>query len=403
MDEQRAHARLSASAVGRWSKCTAAPLFEEQFPETVSSYAEEGRLAHSICELKLTRKFTNPVDKRSLTAMLKKLKKEELYSDEMEQTSDKYVDYIDSLAMSYNTPPVINAEVRVDLSDWIPEGFGTSDAIIIGGDMLDVVDYKHGKGVAVLAEGNGQLRLYALGALKMYEPIYGDAIKNVRMSIVQPRTNGEPTVETMSVEELREWGETIKPLAQQAYSGFGVFNPGDHCRFCRGKAQCRARANVNTAFEDFKDIPLPTPENSEKAAAGGTQVLTFEEIGDLLVRGKQIAAWYSDLEDFALKTLLSGGEVPGWKAVAGKSNRAFNDADKAIAAVLAAGYDEAIVYERRAKSLAELEKLLGGDKFKETVGEYVIKPPGKPTLVPASDKRESYNSASADFADVKKN
>jgi len=397
------HAKLSASAVGRWSKCTAAPLFEEQFPETTSAYAEEGRLAHSICELKVTRKFTNPVDKRSLTAALKKLKKEELYSDEMEKTSDAYVDYIDSLAMSYDAPPVINAEVRVNLSEWIPEGFGTSDVILVGGDMLDVVDYKHGKGVAVSAEGNGQLRLYALGALKIYEPIYGDAIKRVRMSIVQPRTNGEPTCETLTVEELREWGETIKPLAQEAYSGFGKFTPGEHCRFCRGKAQCRARANANTAFEDFKDIPLPTPENTEKAASGGTQVLTLEEIGDLLIRGKQIAAWYEDIEKFALKSLLDGKEIPGWKAVAGRSNRAFSDADAAIAAVIAAGFDEAIVYERKPKTLAELEKLMGDTAFKEAVGKYVIKPPGKPALAPMSDKREPYNAASADFAGVTKN
>jgi len=401
MEKEQTHAMLSASGVSRWSKCSAAPLFEAQFPESASTYAEEGRLAHSICELKVTRKFMNPVDKRSLTCMLKRLKKDPLYTEEMERTSDEYVNYIDELAMSYDSPPLINAEVRVDLAEWIPEGFGTSDVVMIGGDTLDIVDYKHGKGVPVTAEGNQQLRLYALGALSKYAPFYGDAIKKVRISIVQPRTQGEPTSETMTVEELKAWGETIKPLAQKAYSGFGEFVPGEHCRFCRGKAQCRARANANTAFEDFKDIPLPTPANAEKAAASGTAVLTLAEIGDLLTRGKQIVAWYNDMEDFALKALLNGEEISGWKAVAGRSNRAFSDADAAIAAVIASGFDEAIVYERRAKTLSELEKLMGEKTFTETVGKFVIKPPGKPTLAPSSDKREPYNAASADFADIK--
>ncbi len=156
--------------------------------------------------------------------------------------------------------PLVAAEVRVDFAEYVPEGFGTCDCVMLGGDTLDIVDYKHGKGVPVAAEGNAQMRLYALGALLKYEPFYGGMIQNVRMTIVQPRIQDVPSSETLTVDALKAWGESVKPIAQKAFSGFGEFVPGDHCRFCRGKAQCRARAAANTALEDFKDCLLPTPE-----------------------------------------------------------------------------------------------------------------------------------------------
>ena len=399
------HALLSASTSERWMKCTAAPRYEEQFPKSKSEYAEEGRLAHSICELKLLKHFT-PMDPRTYRTRLAKLKKEPLYEAEMDRTGDIYVEHLTEKAMGYGSPPLVNAEVRVDLSPWVPEGFGTCDCVMIGGDTLDITDYKHGKGVPVSAENNSQMRLYALGALAMYEPFYGGLIKRVRMTIIQPRVRDEPSSETLTVQELRAWGESIKPIAQAAYNGSGEFVPGDHCRFCRGKAQCRARANANSALEDFKYCVLPTAENAAQRNTDGEDgipvapMLTHAEIGDLLVRGENLVAWYNDLKDFALGALLNGEDIPGWKAVAGRSGRTFTDPDAAIAAVIAAGYDEALVYERKPKSLSELEKLLGKADFAEKLGAYVFKPLGKPALAPLSDKREPYaaSSAEADFA-----
>ena len=390
------HALLSASSASRWLNCTAAPRFEEQFPETTSEYAEEGRLAHSICELKLLKKFT-PMDKSTFTKRYNKLKKEPLYCDEMDRTSDIYIEHLTEKAMTYNQHPSVSAEVTVDFSEYVPDGFGTCDCIMIGGDTLDITDYKHGKGVPVSAENNAQMRLYALGALNRYRPIYGDTIKKVRMTICQPRIQDEPSTETITSAELIAWGESIKPIAQRAYMGLGEFNPGEHCRFCRGKAKCRARADINTALEEFKDC---VPENSEKPPLFGQGVLTDEEIGDLLVRGKELVKWYGDLEEYALSTLLNGGQIPGWKAVAGRSNRTFTDQDAALAAVLAAGYDEALVYERKAKTLTELEKLMGKAEFADKLGHFVVKPLGKPTLAPMTDIREAYSPAAADFAEV---
>lgn len=401
------HALLSASAAHRWLNCTAAPLFEAQFPSTTSEYAEEGTLAHAICEL-YVRKYFSPMGKRTFNTELKKLQAKPNYDDEMLTTAQTYLDYIKEKSMSYPSAPYVTQEVMVDLSDYIPDGFGTCDCVMIGGDTLRIVDYKHGKGVPVSAENNPQMRLYALGALKMYSMIYGDGIKKVSMAICQPRLFADPSEETITVEELLAWGKWVKPLAQEAYSGNGKFCPGEHCKFCRGKAQCRARAEQNTALEDFKNcVPaskaapeLLTMNEEARQMLGFPPMLTDAEIGDLLTRGESLVAWYNDLKEYALTSILEGKEIPGYKAVEGRSNRAFKDVDAAMQTIMNAGYDEAVLYDRKPKTLSELEKLLGKKLFMELLGEQVYKPKGAPTLAPASDKRDVYNSASSDFAGV---
>ena len=388
------HALLSASSASRWLVCTAAPRFEEGLPESTSTYAEEGRLAHAIAELKALKKFT-VMTSRTYTTRLNKLKKEALYDPEMDKTTDLYLEHLTEQAMLYDSSPTVAAEVKVDFGEYVPEGFGTCDCVMIGGDTLSITDYKHGKGVPVSAVGNPQMRLYALGALKRYAPVFGDTIKRVRMTIDQPRLDSY-TSDLITVEELRAWGESIKPIAQKAFSGLGEFVPGEHCRFCRGKAQCRARANVNTALEDFKDCVLPGKPVLDDLA----HILTDAEIGDLLIRGQQLVQWYKDLEEYATRALLDGKPIEGWKLVAGRSNRTFTDQDAAIKAVIAAGYDEALVYDRKPKTLSELEKLMGKAEFAEKIGSFVVKPLGKPTLALATDKREAYNPAASDFAGV---
>ena len=391
------HALLSASSASRWLKCTAAPRYEEQFPENTTDYAEEGRLAHAICELKVIKQFTTQLTPRTFTTRLKKLKDNPLYQDEMDKTSDLYVEHLTAKAMQYDTKPNVAVEVRVDFAEYVPEGFGTCDCIMIGGDTLNITDYKHGKGVPVSAENNSQMRLYALGALKRYKPVYGGSIKKVCMTIDQPRIQTEPSSETITVEELLAWGESIKPIAAKAYMGLGEFKPGEHCRFCRGKAQCKARAAINTALEEFKDC---VPEKGEKPPLFGQGVLTDEEIGGLLVRGKELVAWYKDLEEYALSTILKGGTIPGWKAVAGRSNRTFTDTEAALNAAMAAGYDKSLLYDLKPKTLTELEKLMGKAEFADKLGSFVVKPVGKPTLALLTDKREAYNPAAADFAGI---
>lgn len=392
------HALLSASSAYRWLVCTAAPRFEEGLPDQTSEYAEEGSLAHALAELKALKKFTI-MSRQDYAARLDKIKKDARYSLEMDKTTDLYLEHLVEQAMLYDSTPTVAAEVKVDFADYVPEGFGTCDCVMIGGDTLSITDYKHGKGVPVSADCNPQMRLYALGALKRYAPVFGDSIKRIRMTIDQPRLDSYST-DTITVEELRAWGESIKPVAQKAFSGLGDFVPGEHCQFCRGRAQCRARAGVNSALEDFKGcIPAGTVKPGETVPQDAT-LLSDAEIGDLLIRGQHLIQWYKDLEAYATKTLLDGKPIPGWKLVAGRSNRAFTDQDAAIRAVIAAGYDEALVYDRKPKTLTELEKLMGKAEFAEKLGSFVVKPLGKPTLALTSDKREPYSPAAADFAGV---
>lgn len=398
------HAILSPSAAHRWLHCTPAPRVEAEFPETTSEYAEEGRLAHSVCELAAKKKFT-VMNNRAYNSRLKKLKADPKWDDEMLSTAATYVEHLTEHAMRFEHAPYVALEVQVDITDYAPEAFGTCDCIMIGGDELIITDYKHGKGVPVSAQDNPQMLLYALGALKLYRPIYGDMIRRVSTYIDQPRLDSYDGA-SMTVEELLAWGESIKPKAAAAFMGTGEFAPGEWCRFCRAKAKCRARANQNTVLEDFKDcIPLgrSIPMQTEYDATGfkPSNCLTDEEIGALLVRAEGLVAWYNDLKEYALVACLNGKTIPGWKAVEGRSTRAWTDQDAALEALMAGGVEEAIIYDRVPKTLAQLEKVIGKQRFGELVGDMITKSPGKPALAAESDKRPAYNGAAADFSEVK--
>lgn len=398
------HAILSPSAAHRWLHCTPAPRVEAEFPETTSEYAEEGRLAHSVCELAAKKKFT-VMNNRAYNSRLKKLKADPKWDDEMLSTAATYVEHLTEHAMRFEHAPYVALEVQVDITDYAPEAFGTCDCIMIGGDELIITDYKHGKGVPVSAQDNPQMLLYALGALKLYRPIYGDMIRRVSTYIDQPRLDSYDGA-SMTVEELLAWGESIKPKAAAAFMGTGEFAPGEWCRFCRAKAKCRARANQNTALEDFKDcIPLgrSIPMQTEYDATGfkPSNCLTDEEIGALLVRAEGLVAWYNDLKEYALVACLNGKTIPGWKAIEGRSTRAWTDQDAALEALMAGGVEEAIIYDRVPKTLAQLEKVIGKQRFGELVGGMITKSPGKPALAAESDKRPAYNGAAADFSEVK--
>ena len=403
------HAELSASSSSRWLNCTAAPRFEDNFPDETSEYAEEGTLAHQFSEIAAQYNF-NLITKRKKNSQIKKLQKESLYKDEMLTTSEFYAQYLFDKSLTFAQKPYVALEVRVDFSDYVPEGFGTCDCIMIGGDTLHITDYKHGKGVPVSAEGNSQMRLYALGALKKYSPIFGYSIKKVSMAIVQPRITEDVSEETLTVEQLIEWGNWVRPIAEKAYYGMGEFHSGSWCRFCKGKAVCKARAENYTALEDFKDFDIEGKLSEadvlarEDAICLGAEVpgvLSDAEIGDLLIRGAELVQWYGDLKSYALGAILDGKEIPGWKAVEGKSERAFTDENAAIQKLKDSGYEEEKLYKpKEALSLSNLEKLVGKKKFAELVGEFITKPHGKPTLASENDKRAAYSPASVDFAEV---
>lgn len=389
------HALLSPSAAARWLNCPLAPRLEATLPDNTSQYAAEGTLAHSVCEITAKLHFKK-VKKVSYTAAIKKLKKDPLWNDEMLQTAETYVEHLNERAMGFENAPYVAFEIQVDLSDYVPEGFGRCDCTMFGSDTLIITDYKHGKGVPVSAEDNPQMKLYALGALKLYRPIFGDAIKQVLMCIDQPRLDSYESW-GCSVEELLAWGESIKPKAQMAFMGFGAYHAGDWCRFCRAHGQCKAQATQQiSAFDDFA---FAAKANGNPAAVPPT-LLTPEELSEVLKRGKALVNWYKAVEEHALSKLLEGVEIPGYKVVEGRSNRAWSNQDAAMDALLNAGFDRAALYDSVPKSLAQLEKVIGAAKFAELVGQFVVKPQGKPALADEKDARKAFNSAAADFAGV---
>lgn len=366
------HALLSASSAHRWLHCTGSPLLEKEFPDTTSVYAQEGTLAHELCELKL-KKYTTVMPKGTYTRAHNKIMKSELWQNEMEGTSETYLEYVKGIMLSCEIAPAVLIEKRVDFSRYVPEGFGTADCLILAGDTLHVIDYKHGKGVVVDADHNPQMMLYALGAMSELSLLY--RFKFVHMTIVQPRVNNISEF-TMTADELTEWGESVvKPKAEAAISGNGEFEAGDWCRFCRAKRQCKTRYESNDSLY---------PELSERH---DPRLITLAELGEYLKRGKDMAAWLEDMKEYALSESLAGAEVPGWKAVEGRGSRAFTDTDEAVDTLIKNGIDESVLYERRVLTLAQMEKAVGKKAFGEIVGNLVVKNPGKPTLVEESDKR----------------
>lgn len=328
------HARLSASGSSRWLNCPGSVRLEEEFPDTTSPYALEGTLAHSIGELKLKEFFMPDLDKKKLKKSYEGFKQSEFYSKEMENYTDDYFNYVRGLSLSFKDLPYVSVEERVDFSNWVPEGFGTCDCIMIFGTDMHIIDLKYGKGVPVSPVGNSQLMLYALGAYNSYGDIYN--IETVTMHIVQPRVDNTDSY-SMVLSDLLAWGEGVKVIAKKAYNGCDEFNLGDHCRFCKAKSRCPERAR-----EMFKAVQKLKPIMDSDIG-----LISNEDIGRYLKETTGLIDWINDLEEEALSSILKGEEIPGYKAVEGRSIRKFKDTDKAMSLLEGAGYDEAILYERK--------------------------------------------------------
>lgn len=379
------HALLSPSSAKRWLNCPRSVRLSEHLPDTTSGDAEKGRLAHAIAELKARKKFTEPMSARKFNGRMKKLKEDPQYEEEMQENTDIYIDVLTEHAMSFEIAPctVLECAVPIGAITGEKDATGTADCIQIGADVLWVTDYKNGKGVPVSAEENPQMMLYALGALTMFAPFYGNTIQTIKMTIVQPRLNSVTSWE-ISRRDLEAWGaETVKPRAAEALAGEGEQRAGGWCRFCKVKPTCRIRANNSLALEEFKRSLPPT--------------LTDEEVSDALKRGSFLVGWYNDLKEYAQKAILDGKEILGFKVVEGRGSRQWSDQDEAFDAITAAGVDSTLLWERRPLTPPALEKALGKKTFNKVADDYVIKQPGKPALVPWEDNRPSYNAAAIAF------
>lgn len=377
----RAHARLNASSSHRWLMCPPSVKLSENFADTTSQYAEEDTYLHELCELKL-HNYLGDMTAEAIGATFTALKDSEYYSDEAESVTDEYVAFcveIIEAVRSGCADPLIMVEHRIDYSEYVPDGYGTGDLVIVADGVLEIIDFKGGRGVRVVADHNSQLMLYALGALLEFDPLYD--IHTVRMSIVQPRLSNISTFE-MTADELLRWAETeIRPKALLAYEGKGDFCAGEHCRFCKARCTCRARSEyfMRLAVRDFKAPDL----------------LTDEEIADILPIAESLNNWAADLLAYATQQAVDGKEWPGYKLVAGRSIRKYTSEAEIIKAAAEAGYTD--IYKTTLLGVGDLEKRMGKKAFKDVLGKYVVKPIGAPTLVPETDPRKPYSDAAADF------
>ena len=373
------HALLSASSSHRWLNCPPSARLCEQYEDKASNYAAEGTDAHCLGEYKL--KTALGIKAKDPTAKLT------YYSEEMNECANGYAAYILELvgtAKQTCADPVVLIEQRLDFSNYVEGGFGTGDCVIAADGALHICDYKHGAGILVDAIDNPQMKLYALGALELFDGIYD--INEVSMTIYQPRRNNVST-HTVFKESLYQWAEEVlKPTAQIAYAGGGEYNCGEWCQFCKAKFECRKRAeqNLELAKLEFKRPPL----------------LEDDEIESVLGKIDALISWASDIKDYALQAAIGGKRWFGWKIVEGKSNRKYTNEDAVAQTVRSAGFDP---YERKVMGITAMEKVLGKTKFAELIGDLVEKPQGKPTLVPEGDKRPAIHTAKNDFMEVKDN
>jgi len=372
------HAVLSASSSHRWTKCTPAARLELEFDDTESSAAAEGTAAHALAEHKLRRALK----------MRSKKPISPFDCDEMDEYTDAYVDFVLEqleLAKQSCSDPLVLIEQHLDFSKYVPDGFGTGDCILISDKALHIIDLKYGMGILVNAERNSQMMLYSLGALEIYDSLYD--IDEVSMTVFQPRRDNVSTW-TIPVDDLRDWAENeLRIKAELAFKGEGEYCPGDWCTFCRAAVKCRARAEekLKLAQSEFRLPPL----------------LSDAEIEEVLGKLSDITKWANDLLAYATDAAVNHGKHwSGYKVVAGRSVRKFKDEDAVAEVAKVNGYKD--IYRQSLITLTEFEKLMGKAKFNEVLGDLVYKPPGKPTLVPVSDKRPAINVSNAtnDFNEI---
>lgn len=369
----RSHAILSASSAYRWLACPPSALKNAAIEDQVSEYALQGTDAHSLCEYKLKHALGEAVVDPTETL--------QYYDSEMEECSDAYVDFVLEQKAEVEkvcTDPLVLVEQKLNFSRFVPDGFGTGDCLIIADDEIHIIDFKYGTGVLVEAESNPQMMCYALGAVLLYDGIYD--IEAVKMTIFQPRKSNVSSW-TISKADLLDWAvNVLQPAAELAFKGEGELKAGDHCRFCKVKANCRKRAELNLELAKYDFKPADELEDVEVEA--------------VLAKVDDLVSWANDIKDYALKKALEGKKWDDWKVVEGRANRKYKSEKEVASIVLEAGYDP---YSKKVIGITEMTKLLGKEKFNELLKDQIVKPKGKPTLVAASDKRKEMNIAASDF------
>lgn len=370
--KSRAHALLSASSADRWLNCPPSAVAAEAYQQQDTDFTREGTLAHEVAE----RVARCAVDGIKYNWKVCEDWPSDDVTEEMVECAEGYADYIQEQIREPDA--LVLLEQRVDFSPWVPDGFGTADCIIIQGNTMDVIDYKYGKGVAVSAVDNPQEKCYGLGAWNDYGFAYD--IERVRLHIYQPRINNVSVYE-LTAEELLAWGESIKPVADQAAHGKGKYNAGAWCKFCPHAGRCRTLTKICSEYVQTHGLKIKVP------------VLAPHEVAEVLAMEPLVSLWLKRVKDQALASMLNGEQVPGYKVVAGRGSRQWADDLEVAAELKKAGYSQEEITETNVLSVAKMEKALGKKKVAELVGGQILTHTGAPTVAPESDKRPAYNPA----------
>lgn len=378
------HALLSPSAAHRWMNCTAAPLLERDVEDKSSTFAEEGTLAHAYCAKKLKEFLGLSVDEEK--AEIAQLD-EQYHSGEMDEYTDTYKTIVlekFNAARAKTKDAQLLVEVKLDFSHYVPDAFGTSDAIIIADGVMEVIDFKYGKGVKVSAVENPQMMIYALGAWDLFNFEYD--IRKVRMTIVQPRIDNLSEFE-LDAADLINWAvDELQPKANEAYAG-GKQKPGNWCQFCKVKASCKALSSMCIEAQQAN----PDPRKISKEVMENT----------ILPLLSTFKTWLTGVEEYSLEQALNGVQYQGFKIVEGRSIRKITNQTAVMELLGKEGFaKESYIKPTELRSITDLEKLIGKKRFGTICAEYINKPQGKPTLVPESDKRPAFNQAADDFKDI---
>lgn len=372
------HAILSPSAASRWLTCTPSARLEQQFENKSSSYADEGTLAHAVGEC-ILRELAGMITHAEAETIMAVHMNNQYYNKELHDYAEGYAYFVWNQCKPSVTSLFV--EQRLDMTDYVEEGFGTGDALVVGERIMRFSDLKYGKGVPVSAIDNPQLKLYALGAYKELSHIFD--IDQIEMNIYQPRLDNVSTW-SISVVELLEWAETIlKPAAALAYAGKGEYHPGKNCMFCRAKATCRALHDYNMELAQYEFV--------------NPDVLTDEEVAKVLAQSDMLTKWVDAVAGYALATAVTGEKQwPGFKVVQGRTNRKYGDEKLVAETLIAKGFKD--IYKAPALlAMGEMEKKITKPVFKEVVEPLLIKPDGAPTLVKETDARPTYSVAESEF------
>lgn len=390
---KRAHALLSASGASRWLNCTPSAKLEDEYGERKSSpYAEEGTLAHELAEAYLRKDTLGILSDSEFEAELERIMSHKLFNEEMLDCVPIYTDYCTSEYISAKATSklaIVEIEQRLDLTEFIPDSFGTADCVIIKDDVMQVIDLKYGKGVPVYADWNKQLMLYGLGALRKYDTMYD--ISEIVLTIVQPRLNSISSWQ-ISVSELLEWAYSeLKPKADMAFAGEGELSPGEWCKFCSVKNKCRKlyEQQMEIAKYEFADPAF----------------LSDEEIADIVLKAPKFMEWANSIQEYAQeKAIAEQKQWPGLKLVESISRRKWAAEDDMVSSALftrVPELSEEDVFDMKLKSITAIEKLIGKKRFAEQFSDLTVKPQGKPQLVSIDDKRPAMGNdqAKLDFSE----